>query len=119
MKAFDNGLPGVAPFGRDAEPGQHPGRCKRLSGRVSPPLAATQAPAVIDAATTRYPAGCLSPLAVTSNLFLTEPVVHQFRGTPFEPDLRQAIAKLGEMLPDGAPQAPGFCVFADLRTARS
>ena len=83
------------------------------------PLAATQAPAVIDAATTRYPAGCLSPLAVTSNLFLTEPVVHQFRGTPFEPDLRQAIGKLGEMLPDGASQTPGFCVFADLRTARS
>ena len=26
--------------------------------------------------------------------------MHQFRGTPFEPDLRQAIAKLSEMLPD-------------------
>ena len=31
----------------------------------------------------------------------------QFRGTPFEPDLRQAIAKLGEMLPGSAPQTLG------------
>jgi predicted DNA-binding transcriptional regulator YafY len=34
-------------------------------------------------------------------LFLAERMMHQFRGTPFEPDLRQAIVKLGEMLPDG------------------
>jgi predicted DNA-binding transcriptional regulator YafY len=27
--------------------------------------------------------------------------MRQFRGTPFEPDLRQAIVKLSEMLPDG------------------
>ena len=33
-------------------------------------------------------------------LFLAERMMHQFRGTPFEPDLRQAITKLGEMLPD-------------------
>jgi predicted DNA-binding transcriptional regulator YafY len=34
-------------------------------------------------------------------VFLAERMMHQFRGTPFEPDLRQAIVKLGEMLPDG------------------
>ena len=34
-------------------------------------------------------------------LFLAERMMHQFRGTPFEPDLRQAISKLGDMLPDG------------------
>ena len=33
-------------------------------------------------------------------LFLAERMLRQFRGTPFEPDLRQAIAKLGEMAPD-------------------
>ena len=33
-------------------------------------------------------------------LFLAERMMHQFRGTPFEPDLGQAITKLGEMLPD-------------------
>ena len=31
----------------------------------------------------------------------TERMTQQFRGTPFEPDLRRAIAKLSEMLPDG------------------
>jgi predicted DNA-binding transcriptional regulator YafY len=34
-------------------------------------------------------------------LYLSERLMRQFRGTPFEPDLRQAIAKLGDMLPDG------------------
>jgi predicted DNA-binding transcriptional regulator YafY len=34
-------------------------------------------------------------------VFLAERMMHEFRGTPFEPDLRQAIGKLGEMLPDG------------------
>jgi hypothetical protein len=34
-------------------------------------------------------------------LFLAERMMHQFRGTPFERDLRQAIAKLGAMLHDG------------------
>ena len=33
-------------------------------------------------------------------LFLAERMMRQFRGTPFEPDLRQAITKLSEMLPD-------------------
>jgi hypothetical protein len=33
-------------------------------------------------------------------LFLAERMMHQFRGTPFEPDLRQAITKLSVMLPD-------------------
>ncbi len=34
-------------------------------------------------------------------LYFSERLLRQFRGTPFEADLRQAIAKLGEMLPDG------------------
>jgi len=34
-------------------------------------------------------------------LFLAERMMHQFRGTPFHADLREAIAKLSEMLPDG------------------
>ena len=34
-------------------------------------------------------------------LYVSERLMRQFRGTPFEPDLRQAIAKLGDMLPDG------------------
>jgi predicted DNA-binding transcriptional regulator YafY len=34
-------------------------------------------------------------------LFLAERMMHQFRGTPFEPDLRQAITKISEVLPDG------------------
>jgi hypothetical protein len=33
-------------------------------------------------------------------LFLAEGIIHQFRRTPFEPGLRQAIAKLGAMLPE-------------------
>ena len=33
-------------------------------------------------------------------LYLSERMLRQFQGTPFEPDLRQAIAKLTEMLPD-------------------
>ena len=33
-------------------------------------------------------------------LFLAERMMHQFRGTPFEPDLRKAIEKLSELLPD-------------------
>lgn len=33
-------------------------------------------------------------------LFLSEQMMRQFRGTPFEADLRHAIAKLGTMLPD-------------------
>ena len=33
-------------------------------------------------------------------LYLSEQTARHFRGTPFERDLRQAIAKLGEMLPD-------------------
>ena len=32
-------------------------------------------------------------------LFLTERMTRQYRGAPFEPDLRQAITRLGEMLP--------------------
>jgi predicted DNA-binding transcriptional regulator YafY len=35
------------------------------------------------------------------SLFLAERMMQQFRGTPFEADLRRAIAKLDEMLPDG------------------
>jgi hypothetical protein len=31
----------------------------------------------------------------------SERMMRQFRGTPFERDLRQAIKKLSEMLPDG------------------
>ncbi len=34
-------------------------------------------------------------------LYLSERMMRQFRGTPFEPDLRQAIAKLSELLPAG------------------
>ncbi len=34
-------------------------------------------------------------------LYLSERMMRQFRGTPFEPDLRQAIAKLSDLLPDG------------------
>jgi predicted DNA-binding transcriptional regulator YafY len=34
-------------------------------------------------------------------LFLAERMMRQFRGTPFEPDLKQAIEKLSPMLPDG------------------
>ncbi len=34
-------------------------------------------------------------------LYLSERMMRQFRGTPFERDLRQAIAKLSELLPDG------------------
>jgi hypothetical protein len=33
-------------------------------------------------------------------LFLAERIMHQLRGTPFDPDLRQAIAKLDALLPD-------------------
>jgi predicted DNA-binding transcriptional regulator YafY len=33
-------------------------------------------------------------------LYLSERMMRQFRGTPFEEDLRQAIKKLGTMLPD-------------------
>jgi proteasome accessory factor B len=33
--------------------------------------------------------------------YLAERMMRQFRGTPFEPDLRGAITKLGEMLPGG------------------
>jgi predicted DNA-binding transcriptional regulator YafY len=33
-------------------------------------------------------------------LYLSERMLRQFHGTPFEPDLRQAIAKLADMLPD-------------------
>jgi hypothetical protein len=36
-----------------------------------------------------------------------ERLMRQFRGTPFEPDLRQAIAKLGEMLPVSAAHTLG------------
>jgi predicted DNA-binding transcriptional regulator YafY len=36
------------------------------------------------------------------SLYLSERMMRQFRGTPFEPDLRQTIAKLSELLPDGA-----------------
>ena len=34
-------------------------------------------------------------------LYLSERVMRQFRGTPFERDLRHAIKKLSELLPDG------------------
>jgi predicted DNA-binding transcriptional regulator YafY len=34
-------------------------------------------------------------------LIISERMMWQFRGTPFERDLRQAIAKLGEVPPDG------------------
>ncbi len=34
------------------------------------------------------------------SLFLAERMMRQFRGTPFEPDIRSAIEKLGTMLPD-------------------
>ena len=34
-------------------------------------------------------------------LYLAERLIQQLRGTPFEADLRRAIAKLGTMLPDG------------------
>ena len=34
-------------------------------------------------------------------LYLSERMMRQFRGTPFERDLRHAIAKLSELLPDG------------------
>jgi predicted DNA-binding transcriptional regulator YafY len=33
-------------------------------------------------------------------LYLSERMLRQFHGTPFEPDVRQAIAKLADMLPD-------------------
>jgi predicted DNA-binding transcriptional regulator YafY len=33
-------------------------------------------------------------------LYLSERMLRQFHATPFEPDLRQAIAKLADMLPD-------------------
>ena len=33
-------------------------------------------------------------------LYLSERMMQQFRGTPFEPDLRHAIKKLSELLPD-------------------
>jgi predicted DNA-binding transcriptional regulator YafY len=39
--------------------------------------------------------------ATNRRVFLAERMMHQFHGTPFQPDLRQAIVKLGEMLPDG------------------
>jgi predicted DNA-binding transcriptional regulator YafY len=35
------------------------------------------------------------------SLYLSERMMRQFRGTPFERDLRQAISKLSELLPDG------------------
>ncbi len=34
------------------------------------------------------------------SLFLAEQMMRQFRGTPFEPDIKSAIEKLGQMLPD-------------------
>jgi hypothetical protein len=40
-------------------------------------------------------------------LFPSERLMRQFRGTPFEPDLPQAIAKLGEMLPASAAHTLG------------
>jgi hypothetical protein len=40
-------------------------------------------------------------------LYLSVRLMRQFRGTQFEPDLRQAIAKLGEMLPACAAQTLG------------
>jgi hypothetical protein len=39
-------------------------------------------------------------------LFLAERTMKQVRGTSFEPDLRQAIVKLGEMLPEGVSVRP-------------
>jgi predicted DNA-binding transcriptional regulator YafY len=46
------------------------------------------------------------------SLYLAERMMHQFRGTRFEPDLRRAISKLNEMLPDGVSvrldQIPDF-----------
>jgi hypothetical protein len=35
------------------------------------------------------------------SLYLSERMMRQFRGTPFERDLRQTISKLSELLPDG------------------
>ena len=40
-------------------------------------------------------------------LYLSERLMRQFRGTPSEPDLRQAIAKLGDMLPASAAHTLG------------
>jgi hypothetical protein len=40
-------------------------------------------------------------------LYLSERLMRQFRGTPFEPDLPQAIAKLGKMLPASAAHTLG------------
>ncbi len=46
----------------------------------------------------------LSPVLLTQgeliSLLLAERMMRQFRGTPFEPDIRSAIDKLGAMLPD-------------------